>query len=249
MMHLLLPLNLLGAGLSGPSRRMTPDEVLDQLQAGDRRFMEGCCQHPHSDADRLRQAGAENQGDHAIATVIACSDSRVPVELIFDTGIMDVFVVRVAGNVCNADEIASIEYGILHVHTPVMVLLGHTQCGAVTATVSRYEGAGGPLEVNIPPLLDSILPAVLAAKEKHPGLSGDALVAAATEENIWRGIEQLLLKSPAIRQQLRDGKVKIIGAIYDVGTGNIDWLSELKTIEILNRVETDPARTIEAMAP
>jgi carbonic anhydrase len=156
-------------------------------------------------------------------------------------------VVRVAGNVCNDDEMASIEYGLLHVHTPVMLLLGHTQCGAVTATVQRFEGRLGALERNIPPLLDTITPAVEAAKKKHPGLSGEALTAAAIEENIWRGIEQVLLKSPAIRKLLREEKVKLVGANYDVGTGAIHWLPELKTIEILNKVENDPARAIEPM--
>jgi len=91
-----------------------------------RNDVEGKSNYPHTDAARLIQAGKENQGDHAYATVITCSDSRVPVEHIFDAGIMDIFVIRVAGNVCDVDEIGSIEYGLAHVHTPVLVVLGHT---------------------------------------------------------------------------------------------------------------------------
>ena len=91
------------------------------------------------EVERLIQAGKESQGDHAYATVITCSDSRVPVERVFDAGVMDIFVIRVAGNVCDVDEVGSIEYGLAHVHTPVLVVLGHTQCGAVTAVTKKVS--------------------------------------------------------------------------------------------------------------
>lgn len=95
--------------------------------------------------------------------MITCSDSRVPVELVFDAGVMDIFVVRVAGNVCDTDEVGSIEYGLAHVNTPVLVVLGHTQCGAVTAVTHAVQGKGHALELNIPPLVDNIEPAVKRA--------------------------------------------------------------------------------------
>lgn len=134
----------------------SPDVALQMLQEGNQRFISGQSNHPHTDISRLMQAGTENQGDHAYATVITCSDSRVPVERIFDAGIMDIFVIRVAGNVCDVDEAGSIEYGIAHVNTPVFVVLGHTQCGAVTAVTHAVHGTGHALERNIPPLVDNI---------------------------------------------------------------------------------------------
>jgi carbonic anhydrase len=115
----------------------TPEAALKALRQGNERFAAGEAVHPRTDAARLAQAGTESQGDHAYATVLACSDSRVPVERLFDAGVMDIFVVRVAGNVVQGDEAGSIEYGLAHVKTPVLVVLGHTQCGAVTAGRTR----------------------------------------------------------------------------------------------------------------
>lgn len=129
----------------------SPDEAIAILKAGNERFVSGKATQPHTDPARLALAGTENQGDHAYATVITCSDSRVPVEILFDAGVMDIFVIRVAGNVLDVDEIGTAEYGLAHVNTPVFVVLGHAQCGAVTAVTSVVQGHGHPLEINIPP--------------------------------------------------------------------------------------------------
>jgi len=112
---------------SPKGEKPSPDKVIKLLQQGNERFVSGKSKFPNMDKDRLIQAGRENQADYAYATIIACSDSRVPVEAIFDAGIMDIFVIRVAGNVCDTDEVGSIEYGLAHVNTPLMVVLGHTQ--------------------------------------------------------------------------------------------------------------------------
>ena len=124
---------LLAEASEQSANKPSPNEILQMLKKGNERFYTGKATYPNTNAARLAQAGTENQGDHAYATVITCSDSRVPVELIFDAGVMDIFVIRVAGNVCDTDEVGSIEYGLAHVHTPILVVLGHTQCGAVTA--------------------------------------------------------------------------------------------------------------------
>ena len=226
----------------------SPDEAIAILKGGNQRFVEGTSNHPHTDAARLAQAGKENQGDHAYATVITCSDSRVPVERIFDAGVMDIFVIRVAGNVCDVDEIGSIEYGLAHVHTPVLVVLGHTQCGAVTAVTHAVHGTGHALERNIPPLVDNIEPAVRHAMELHPDMEGDAIIPHAIEENVWQGMEDLFMESPGCRELVNSGKAKVVGAIYDVGTGNVKWLPQEKSQEILAKVEANPNRAIEAMA-
>jgi len=223
-------------------------DVLLVLQAGNLRFATGKATYPHSDAARRELAGKENQGNYAYATILSCSDSRVPVELIFDAGVMDLFVIRVAGNVCDTDEIGSIEYGVAHVHTPLLLVLGHTQCGAVTAVTHALHGKGHALERNIPPLVDNIIPAVKRSMARHPDVHGDDIFPYAIEENVWQGIEDLLMKSPAVRNLINEGKVKVVGAMYDVGTGVVAWLPAGKTTEMLKKVEASPDKAIEALA-
>jgi carbonic anhydrase len=227
-------------------QKPAPEQCLKMLKEGNQRFVSGQIQYTHLGKDRLNLAGSENQGDHAYATVITCSDSRVPVEHIFDAGIMDIFVIRVAGNVCDTDEVGSIEYGLAHVNTPVLVVLGHTQCGAVTAVTQAMQGHGHELERNIPPLVDNIEPAVKRAMENNPKLEGSAVIPAAIEENVWQGIEDLFMASPSTRSLVRSGTVKVVGAIYDVGTGEVTWLPDERPLEILARVEQSPNKAMPA---
>jgi len=221
-------------------KKPAPDQVIQMLKEGNQRFYTGKATYPHTNAARLAQAGTENQGDHAYATVLTCSDSRVPVELIFDAGVMDIFVIRVAGNVCDTDEIGSIEYGLVHVHTPVLVVLGHTQCGAVTAVAHTLHGNSEPFERNIPPLVDNIIPAVKRAMHTHADVHGDAIIPYAIEENVWQAVEDLYMESPAVRMIVKSGKAKVVGAIYDVATGRVKWLPDEPVDKILQRVESDP---------
>src|SRR3989339_866708 len=234
----------------GPALSATPgpDQVIELLKQGNQRFVSQTPAHPHSDVARLTLAGKEDQGDYALATVLTCSDSRVPVERIFDTGIMDTFVIRVAGNVCDTDEIGSIEYGLAHVKTPVLVVLGHTQCGAVTAVAKAAGGEGHALERNIPPLVDNIIPAVNRAVAAHPEAKGDSVIPFAIVENVWQGIEDLFLKSPAVRDIVKSGKAKVVGAIYDVGTGKIEWLPEFPVAQALARAEANPEKAVNPMS-
>lgn len=230
------------------SNKPTPDEAIQILKNGNIRFVTNKSIHPRTDDKRLMLAGKEKQSDYAYATIITCSDSRIPVERIFDAGIMDIFVVRVAGNVCDTDEAGSIEYGLAHVKTPVLVVLGHTQCGAVTAVSHAVSGEGHDLERNIPPLVDNIEPAVQRAMSQHPGIQGDGIIPYAIEENVWQGIEDLFMRSPSVRSLTQSGKVKILGAVYDVGTGTIKWLPGEKVTQILSQVEVNPGRAMNPMA-
>ncbi len=225
-----------------------PDQVQAAMAAGNARFVGHTPERPNADAARLAQAGTENQGDHAIATVLTCSDSRVPVEILFDVGVMDVFVVRVAGNVMKTDELGSIEYGACHVNTPLIVVLGHTQCGAVTAVTQELTGHGHPLERNIPPLVAPIIPAVQKTMRDYPKLEGKPLVEKAIEENVWEGVRNLFLQSAAVRELALAGKVKVVGAVYNVGTGEVVWLPDAKAAAILKEAEADPKRAMNPMA-
>ena len=233
---------------SGTAAKPSPDATITMLKEGNARFVANKSIHPHADTQRLIQAGKENQGNHAYATVITCSDSRVPVERIFDAGVMDIFVIRVAGNVVDVDEAGSIEYGLAHVNTPVLVVLGHTQCGAVTAVTNAVQGHGHALERNIPPLVDNIIPAVKKAMADNPAVHGKDIIPYGIEQNVWTGIEELFMRSPSTRQIVHSGKAKVVGAIYDVGTGKIKWLPEAKVADILKAVESNPDRAMNAMA-
>ena len=200
-----------------PAGAITPDQALAQLQAGNARFVAGQPTHPNIDA--ARRSATVKDGQHPSVTVVGCSDSRVPIEQLFDQGVGDVFVVRVAGNVCDTDEVGSIEYGVDHLGTPLLIVLGHTACGAVTAVTTEAV-----LHGNIPPLVDNIAPAVAAAQKAHPDLHGKDLVPAAIQANVRQSIDDLFKTSPATRKLVADGKLKVVGAVYDLETGKVDWL-------------------------
>jgi carbonic anhydrase len=127
----------------------------------------------------------------------------------------------------------------------VFVVLGHTQCGAVTAVTQAVLGHGHELEANIPPLVDNIQPAVKRAMVKYPSVAGEAIIPHAIEENVWQGMEDLFKKSPATRSLVKRGKVKVVGAIYDVGTGKVNWLPEAKAMEVLDIVESGSNLMVE----
>lgn len=227
---------------------MSPDEVLKLLKEGNKRFVQGKSDHPHLDRERRKLAHTDDQGDHAFATIVSCSDSRVPVELLFDAGIMNLFVVRVAGNVCTDNEIGSIEYGLAHVHTPLLVVMGHTYCGAVATASQIVQGKKLDLERNIPPLLAPIEPAVERAMKLHPDKKGADLVPLATEENVWQGITDLFMQSPSTRKFVKNGAVKVVGAIYNIKSGRLQWLPETKVSKILKHVEANPKRAMKKNA-
>jgi methyl-accepting chemotaxis protein len=206
-----------GHAAANTASPQSAEEVIESLKDGNARYVAEETVRPRIDS--ARRGETAEQGQHPMVTVVSCSDSRVPVETLFDQGVGDVFVVRVAGNVCNTDEIGSVEYGVDHLQTPVLVVLGHTKCGAVTAVTTNAA-----LHGNIPPLVESIKPAVAAAKQTHPELDGKDLVPAAIEANVWQAIDNLFKTSPATRERVKSGSVKVVGAIYDIETGEVKWL-------------------------
>lgn len=199
--------------VAGPS-----EDAIKALQDGNARFVAGTSEHPNTGLDRVSQTAS---GQNPFVTILGCSDSRVPIERVFDQGIGDVFVIRVAGNVSDTDEIGSVEYGVGHLGTPLLVVLGHTKCGAVTAVAMGEQVHG-----SIPGLVDNIIPAVEAAKQKHPDLSGKALVPFAIEENIWQSIADQFAHSQEVRTLVQEGKLEVVGALYDIDTGKVKWLGE-----------------------
>lgn len=191
-------------------------EALAKLVSGNDRFAAEKCSHPHSDLARRAEIAG---GQHPFATVVCCSDSRVAPELVLDQGLGDVFVVRVAGNVCDTDEIGSVEYGVGHLKTPLLVVMGHTKCGAVTAVCQKSELHGCVRE-----LVDNIGPAVEAARRKDAKLEGEALIREAVRWNVFQSIADLLTRSAEVREALAADHVRVVGAVYDLDSGRIEWL-------------------------
>ena len=191
----------------------TADEALIELKQGNARFASGKEQSPTRDLKRVKEVSA---GQHPEAVILSCADSRVPPEVLFDEGIGDLFVVRVAGNISEPATTGSIEYAAEHLHVPLIVVLGHKKCGAVKATAE----ATGPVEGNIGELVKEIMPAVEAAKA-DPGKRG--LVDDAVYANADLVAKQLLSESPVLTHLVHEGKVKIVSAVYDLDTGKVDW--------------------------
>lgn len=196
----------------------TPDQAYQFLREGNLRFAADASDYPNTSAARRALVAS---AQHPFAAVLSCADSRVPVELLFDRGIGDVFVIRVAGNVADGDEIGSLEYAAEHLSVPLTVVMGHSSCGAVKAVASGAEVHG-----SLPGLVDNIIPAVEWVKKNRPELQGDELVNAAIEANVWQSIDDLISHSNEIRSLLQNKKHKVVGAFYDLSSGKVRWLGE-----------------------
>lgn len=207
----------LPAWATGAAPGISADEALRILKEGNARYAAGQPQHPHQGPER--RALTVGQGQHPLAAVLSCSDSRVPPEVIFDQGIGDLFVVRVAGNVAAADETGSLEYAVDHLAAPLVVVLGHSQCGAVTAVLDDAK-----LPPNLAALVEPIKPAVDKARAANLGAAKEALLQAAITDNVWQAIADLLQLSPILREKVKDGQVKVVGALYDLDSGQVQWL-------------------------
>lgn len=202
---------------SAPEHPVSPELGLEMLIEGNQRFATGQPEYPN--ASPARRTLTTTNGQSPFATIIACSDSRVPVEILFDQGIGDLFVIKVAGNVADVDELGSMEYGVDHLGTPVLMVLGHTNCGAVTAVTTGAEVHG-----SIPQLVDNILPAVERAKKKAPEAETTELISMAITENVWEAIASILTNSHAIAERAAEGKLVVIGAVYDILSGKVELL-------------------------
>jgi carbonic anhydrase len=194
-----------------PPVTLDPDVALQKLLEGNRRFIQHHPQYPDQSQTRLQEVA---QAQHPFATVLSCADSRVPVELIFDQGIGDIFDIRIAGNVAIPETIGSIEYAVTLLGTPVLMVLGHERCGAVTAAVKR--------EV-LPGEIGSFVKAILPAVDRTQGKPGDPIDNTVVA-NVYYQIEQLQ-RSPLLIERLRSGNLKIVGARYDLDTGNVVLLT------------------------
>jgi carbonic anhydrase len=202
----------------GVATSLTPDQALDKLRKGNQRFVADM--PVTSDLSRSRRL-ALAEGQQPFATLVGCSDSRVGPEQLFGAGLGELFIVRTAGNNLDIAGMGSIEYSVSVLGVPLIVVLGHDKCGAVSAAVdvvvkdTRFPGSIGQM-------IEPIVPAVLAAQRAGPG--GD-LLTGAIEENVRRVVERLQRYSePMLLDPQRAGKLKVVGAVYSLKTGVIRWL-------------------------
>jgi carbonic anhydrase len=193
---------------------VTPTEALRRLMDGNARYAAGHSTHPNLDI--ARRASLAN-GQHPFATVLGCADSRVAPELIFDQGLGDIFGVRVAGNVVDDAVMASIEYSVIHLACPLVMVLGHERCGAVTAAAQAVEGKGSEEDngTKIGALAALIEPAVRASP------AGPGRVEAAVLLNARRSAERLLTGSAAIRSRVAANRLQVVSGRYDLDDGRV----------------------------
>jgi carbonic anhydrase len=199
----------------GKTMNTKAKEALNILMEGNKRYAEGKLLHPHQGIDRRKDVA---EGQHPIAIIVACSDSRVPPEIVFDQGLGDIFVVRVAGNVLSEVNIGSIDYAAEHFGIPLVIVLGHTRCGAVTVAVK-----GGEVTGHVRSILEAIEPAVNEARKQCRECD---LVDAAARINVDRVVKNLQDSGPILSHLIKEGKLTIVGAYYDLDTGKVELLSK-----------------------
>jgi len=192
-----------------------PSEALEQLMQGNARYLAN--EPKERDFSVGRAARAEGQAP--IVGVLACADSRVPPEIIFDQGPGKVFVVRDAGNVVSKYGLASLEFAVAVLNVPLIMVLGHSSCGAVAAALQSARERS-KLPGHLPELVKAIQPAVDAAHAKHPS----DLLAATINENVRLGMRELKTRSDVIGKAVSDGKVAIKGGVYELATGKIEMV-------------------------
>jgi carbonic anhydrase len=202
------------AGRAAEAAKITPAEAVARLVEGNARFGSGHSQHPRQTHD-WRTELAERQRPFAV--ILGCSDSRTAPEILFDQGLGDLFVARVAGNVIDDHALGSIEYGVEHLHAPLVVVLGHKRCGAVAAARDTLA-AKGRAEGHIESLVAAIRPAVEAT------LGQD--VEATCKANVRNIVHALRTSEPVLRHLAKSGEIKVVGAYYDLDTGEVTFLPD-----------------------
>jgi len=190
------------------AQSLSPDAALEKLIAGNRRFVQHQLKHPDQSEVRVHEVA---QAQHPFVTILSCADSRVPAEIVFDQGIGDIFDVRIAGNIATPEAIGSIEYSAVLLGTPLLMVLGHERCGAVTAAVQ-----GGAMLGEIGSFVKAIQPAVDQVKDRPGDTVENAVVA-----NVNFQIAQLQQRSTLLTERVQAGTLKIVGGRYDLDTGEV----------------------------
>lgn len=213
---LLLSLMMFSMGLkacaSEHAEGISAKEALQKLMDGNQRFVEMKQQHPDESMERRKEM---REGQHPFAAILSCSDSRVPLELIFDQGFGDLFEIKNAGNVLDKHVIGSIEYAVMHAGVKLVVIMGHQDCGAVAATLSgKYDTKF------IKSLEDSIKPAIKRCKANNLEVNSDNVV----REHVTQDIEELMSQDTELVKYMKENKVMLVPAYYSIETGEVEFL-------------------------
>jgi carbonic anhydrase len=197
-----------------PGNVLSPDAALQRLEEGNARYVEGVARRHDFRHEREALAGGQNP----YAAILSCADSRIAPEYAFDSGRGDLFVCRVAGNFANDDTIASLEYAVAVLATPLILVLGHDACGAVEATIKSLKD-NTTLPGHLPSLVMALAPSVKAAA----GQSGDAL-AGAVRQNVVDTVAKLRSTAPILNAAMEQQKLRVVGGIYRLKTGKVDLI-------------------------
>lgn len=201
-------------------------EALQRLQEGNARFVANA-----RTADSIEAATHRSDltaGQSPFATVLGCSDSRVPAEIVFDCGLGELFVVRVAGNIVAPSLVGSVEFAAVSFDTQLVVVMGHTRCGAIAATIANLQGKRSAVSDNIYDICERIEPSVRELVDA--GLTGDRLIAGATRANIRASVSHLRHGSRLIEQRIAAGNLTVVGAEYSLESGHVDFFDTLPPI-------------------
>ena len=202
-----------------PENVLSPDAALGRLMRGNGRYVEGVARRHDFGHEREALAGGQNP----FAAVLSCADSRIAPEYCFDTARGDLFVCRVAGNFASDEIIASLEYAVHALNTPLILVLGHEACGAVDATIKSIKD-GTTLPGNLPTLVTALTPAVKAVE----GESGDGLDNA-IRRNVMLNVERLKSAAPILKAAVDEQKVRVVGGIYELKSGRVKLLADHPT--------------------
>jgi carbonic anhydrase len=204
-----------------PQNVLSPDAALKRLMDGNARYVDGVSRRHDFKHEREALAGGQNP----FAAVLSCADSRIAPEYAFDTGRGDLFVCRVAGNFAGTETIASMEYAVAVLGTPLILVLGHDACGAVDATLKAIKDDKPP-PGHIPSLVDAIAPAAKAAMQQAAMQQGGEVLDKAIRQNVVDNVAKLKSAAPILNAAVEQGKLKIAGGIYRLSTGTVDLIAQ-----------------------
>lgn len=200
-------------------------EALERLQKGNRNFASG--QGDTGILSRADRRKSLTEGQNPFAIILGCSDSRVPAEIVFDQGLGDLFVIRVAGNIVAPSQIGSIEFAAERFGTPLVVVLGHSQCGAVCATLEELERPAESRSPNLSSIVDRIRPAVETLLDTDLRNDRDELIAQAVHANIRTATNQLRHGSAILEHLIQEGRLLVVGAHYSLDTGLVEFFDDM----------------------
>ncbi len=211
---------------------LSPEEALEELKNGNERYVSDHSMNFEENA--IRRQHTAIHGQFPIATVLACSDARMPVETLLDQGNGDVFVIRIAGNIVGSQVLGSIDFSLASLNVPLVVVLGHTKCGAIYSAVDAVY-ARKEFSPNLTKLLTPLLPLTFDKCQHYPNPSPDELEDIKDSliiENVWKEMSEIIRSSDEVKERLVAKTLLVVGAVYDIQTGVVTWLGTHKDQEL-----------------